>query len=683
MPTMPIRIRALLLCAVYAALLFLVSAPVYGGRGREGDVLKIFNNQRVYVISNVDADAPALADLLLADCPVKERRVLTLSEWNALPKETRWYVTCVYLIDRERLAPWAQVPLNCHAETTENWTEVVRTGRDWGIAYDMTVSAPDLSNLRRAIKSFRSLKEPPRKPLTETVRSLAVVPIGDGAEGAAQPFLGETPRGTRPPHRLPVGEYETRQGRLIATDEVVLLDRSSAVSNAIPTAFAPVADKLLTPGGDVIAWRETKPGGYVRAYISAPTAGMLRAVLNKSGDNLLALAAFEKPTVLATARDLRPVRRVAVATVGGERIDDATANRIAGLAASELRGLNAFEVLERTALTTVLAEIALDQAGLTRGANRAKVQQLAAADALLIVDLSRSEGGTEYTSSAKRTTPPLSGPPRRPSEPSRLRTDLNVGGRDGEIVRVLAEGLLKGVVGTKTDAEYSSALREYRRSTLPLWERSVSDYHARADSRQIEWRQTITARSTVRVAGSLRLVDLADGLVLWEAPIASSDKEEKTQQNRTAYTTGESSSAPDANDLPGGNGEIPGELLARTAETAVSDSLKALPATALLPIATATSDTLAPSEASEEKEVAKTGKVIDVDGETVLIGLGASDSVKVGDVLQIVTAAGTKLRVSIRRVRPRTCDATFVASTNPAHRIRVQIGDVVKPVAKP
>ncbi|MBC8138163.1 MAG: hypothetical protein H8F28_19970 [Fibrella sp.] len=681
---MPIRLRALTLCAVYAALLFLVSAPVYGGRAREGDVLKIFNNQRVYVISNVEADAPALADLLLADCPVKERRVLTLNEWNALPKETRWYVTCVYLIDRERIAPWAQVPLNCRAETTENWIEVIRTGRDWGIAHDITVSAPDLSNLRRAIKAFRNLKESPRKPLTETVRSLAVIPIGDGAEQAAQPFLGETPRGTRPPHHLPVGEYESRQGRLTATDEVVLLDRSSAVATAIPTAFAPVSDKLLTPGGDVFAWRETKPGGYVRAYISAPTTGMLRAVLQKSEGNLLSLAAFEKPTVLATARDLRPVRRVAVATIGGERIDDAAANRIAGLAASELRGLNAFEVLERTALTAVLAEIALDQAGLTRGANRAKVRQLAAADALLIVDLSRSEGGTDYSSSAKRTTPPLPGPPRRPSEPSRLKTDLNVGGKDSEIVRVVAESLLRGVVGTKTDAEYSSALREYRRSTLPLWERSVADYNARADSRQIEWRQTITARSTVRVAGSLRLVDLADGLVLWEVPIASSDKEERTQQTRTAYSTGESSTAPDASDLPSINGEIPGELLARTAETAVAESLKSLPATALLPVATASSAALAPSpDPAEEKEEAISGKVIDVDGGTVLIGLGASDRVKIGDTLEIATATGTKLRVVIRRVRPRTCDATFVASTNPAHRTRVQIGDVVKPFVKP
>jgi hypothetical protein len=681
---MPIRIRAFVLCAVYAAMLFLVSPPAYGGRAREGDVLKIFNNQRVYVISNVEADAPALADQLLADCPVKERRVLSLSEWNALPKETRWYVTCVYLIDRQRTAPWAQVPLGCRAETTENWIEVIRTGRDWGIAHDITVSAPDLAHLRRAIKAFRNLKEPPRKPVTETVRSLAVVPVGDGAEQAIRPFVGETPQGTRPPHRLPVEDYEARQGRLTATDELILVDRSSSSAKVIPSALAPIAEKLFTPNADVFAWRETKPGGYVRAYVSAPTAGMLRAVLRKSEDNLLSLAVFEKPTVLATARDLRPVRRVAVATVGGDRIDDTTANRIAGLAASELRGLNAFEVLERTALTAVLAEIALDQAGLTRGENRAKVRQLAAADALLIVDLSRSEGGTVYSSSAKRTTPPLPGPPRRPSEPSRLRTDLNVGGKNGEVVRVFAESLLRGVVGTKTDEEYSSDLREYRRSTLPSWERSVADYHARADSRQIEWRQTITAQSTVRIAGSLRLVDLADGMVLWEVPIASSDKEERTQQTRTAYSTGENSAAPDATGLPGANGEIPGDLLARTAETAVAESLKTLPATALLPTAVATADTPTvnspPADASEPD---KGGKVIDIDGETVLVGLGASDGVKVGDILEISTATGTKVRVTIRRVRPRTCDASFVSGTLPANRIKVQIGDVAKPVVKP
>jgi hypothetical protein len=280
-------------------------------------------------------------------------------------------------------------------------------------------------------------------------------------------------------------------------------------------------------------------------------------------------------------------------------------------------------------------------------------------------------------------TPPLPGPPRRPSEPSRLKTDLSVGGRGSEIVRVVAEGLLKGVVGTKTDEEYASAMRDYRRSTVPQWERSVAEYHARADSRRIEWRQTITAQSTVRIAGSLRLVDLADGLVLWESPIASTDKEERTQQTRTAYSIGESSTAPDASDLPGGSGEIPGELLARAAETAVADSLKSLPATALLPVAVASSDAETPGTApAENKEPETTGKVIDVDGETVLVGLGATDRIQIGDVLEIATETGTKLRVSVKRVRPRTCDATFVAGTNPAHRIRVQIGDVVKPLAK-
>lgn len=659
------KFRAFFACAVYVALLFLAPAPVQAGRPKEGDVLRIFNNQRVYVITNVDEGAPALADLLLEGCAVKERRVLTLSEWNALPRETRWFVTCVYLVDRERLPLWAQVPLNCRAEPTEVWQEVVRTGRDWGIAYDVTVSAPDRAHLQRAIGSFRRLREAPRKIVTESVRSLAVVPVGDGA---TQAIGTATLRGERFPHTVALRDYQSRQTRMTAMDEIVLVDRGTVTANILPTAFAAVADKLLAPNADVIAWREPKPGGYVRAYLSAPTGAMLASIIAKSPDNLLALAVFGTPTVLASARDLRPVRRVAVAGVAGQCMDDTTAQNVAALAATELRNLNAFEVLERAALTTVLAEIALDQAGLTRGTNRAKVRQLAAADALLIVDLSRSTGGTQYTSSAVRATAPIEPAPRRPAEPSRLRNEFKIGGRNGELLQAVAEGLLKDVVGTKTDAEYDAALREYRRTALPLWERSVRDYQARADNRQIAWRQTITARSTVHIAGSVRLVDLADGLVLWEAPIASTDVAEKTTQTRTACTTGETSAAPGADDLPGANGEIPGELLTRTAEKAVGEILRALPASTLLPCAIA-----APIPSAD---TAQTGKVIDVDGDTVLIGLGAGDGLRVGDTL--VGTGANALRLTVTRVRPRTCDAVFAPDVPKASRPAIKIGDAVK-----
>ncbi|MBC8141549.1 MAG: hypothetical protein H7Y38_08925, partial [Armatimonadetes bacterium] len=640
--------RALFVCAVYAVLLFLAPAPVQAGRPKEGDVLKIFSNQRVYVITNVDEGAPALADALLEGCAVKERRVLSLSEWNALPRETRWFVTCVYLVDRERLPSWSQVPLTCRAEPTEVWQEVVRTGRDWGIAYDVTVSAPDRAHLERAIGSFRRLKEAPRKIVTESVRSLAVVPVG---EGATQAVTGSPLRGDRYPHMVPLRDYQSRQTRMTAMDEIVLVDRGSAIVNTLPTAFAAVSDKLLAANADVVAWRESKPGGYVRAYVSAPTGAMLASIVAKSPDNLLALAAFGTPTVLASARDLRPVRRVAVASVAGQSMDDVTAQSVAALAATELRNLNAFEVLERAALTTVLAEIALDQAGLTRGTNRAKVRQLAAADALLIVDLSRSTGGTQYTSQAVRATAPMEPAPRRPSEPSRLKNDFNVGGRNGDLLKAVVVGLLKNKVGTKTDDEYETDLREYRRTALPAWERSVRDHQARADTRQIAWRQTIAARSTVHIAGSVRLVDLTDGLVLWEAPIASTDVAEKTTQTRTAYTTGEMSAAPGADDLPGANGEIPGELLTRTAEKAVGDLLRALPASALLPSTTA-------PPISADTDTAQTGKIIDVDGDTVLIGLGTNDGLRVGDTL-VGTGASVGLRLQVTRVRPRTCDAVF------------------------
>ena len=663
-----------------AATLLLAPTPAAHGRGkpREGDVLRLFAGQRVYVITDADSDAPALADALLDGCAVKERRVLTLGEWDALPADTRAYVTCVYLIDRERLPPAAQVPPTCRAEKTEDWTEVVRTGHDWGIAYDVTISAPDIAHLRRTVAAFRRLKEAPyRGAVTQAVRSLAVVPVGDGALRAALPVAVDRGDKTAPLHIVVAADYDARQGRVTAMDEIVLVDRSSASAAQFPSAFAAVADKLTAGGGDVIAWRETKPGGYVRAYVSAPSADMLAGVLRKSPDNLLALAAFPQPTVLASARDLRAVRRVAVATVKGAHVTDPAAHRIAGYAATQLRGLDAFEVLERNGLTAVLGEIALDQAGLTKAKNRAKLRTLAAADAVLIVDLTRCEGGTHYAVASERVTPRLQAP-RRPRQPSRLKADIRWNGKEDDTrFRAVAESLLGGIVGRKSDEEYEADMREYRRATLPAYEREIADYNRQAATRAVEWRQTITARSTVKIAGSLRLVDLADGLVLWETPINGSDRADNLRETRTVTTVGEASAEPGSSDLPSADGDLPDELFAHAAENAVEGAVHALSATALLP---SVSTPVGATPRPEAAPVSASGRVIDVDGDSVLVGLGAGDGVAVGATLEAVTAQGTRLRLVVTRVRPRTCDAGFAPDANPLYRGQVKIGDAVKGV---
>ena len=661
-----------------ASLLLVPSLPAQGrSKPHEGDVLRVFSGQRVYIITNTDSDAPALADALLEGCAVKERRVLTLDEWNALPQETRWYVTCVYLVDRERLPAAVSYPANCRAEETEEWMEVIRTGRTWGVAYDITLSAPDIANLRHSVAAFRRLKEAPHQgAITETVRSLAVVPVGEGALHVVQSFAQNTAgkSGAELPHLIPVADYDARQGRVRAMDEILFIDRSSATSAQIPSAFAAVSDKLTADSGDIIAWRETKPGGYVRAYVSAPSAETLAATLRKSPDNLLALAMFPTPTVLATARDLRPVRRVAVATVKGTHVTDPTAHRIAGFAATQLRNLNAFEVLERNGLTAIFSEIALDQAGLTASKNRAKVRTLAAADALLIVDLSRCEGGTRYSLANERLTP-RSSPPRHPSEPSRLKTDIKWNGKENDAnFRAVAESLLGGIVGRKSDETYQSDLREYRRVTLPTYEHEIAEYNRCAANRSIEWRQTITAQSTVKIAGSLRLVDLTDGLVLWEAPITGIDHADNKRETRTLTTIGETSAEPGADDLPDADGDLPDELFAHAAETALGDAVKSLASTALLP--NSHSPTVVPFPVSGMGN--GVGRVIDVDGDSVLVGLGAEDGVKVGATLEATTAHGTKLHLIVTRVRPRTCDAGFAPNTNSLNRGQIKIGDAVK-----
>ena len=68
------------------------------------------------------------------------------------------------------------------------------------------------------------------------------------------------------------------------------------------------------------------------------------------------------------------------------------------------------------------------------------------------------------------------------------------------------------------------------------------------------------------------------------------------------------------------------------------------------------------------------GKILDVDGDTLLIGLGAGDGLKVGDALTVTLEGGIKVRAAVTKVRPRTCDAQFDKSATPAKRAHVLTG---------
>jgi hypothetical protein len=418
---------------------------------------------------------------------------------------------------------------------------------------------------------------------------------------------------------------------------------------------------------------------------SAPNADLLAQVVRNYPDPL---RVPETPTVLATARDLRSVRRVAVAGVRNGTGGPDLARRMASRAATQVRALDAFEVLERAGLSEVLAEIALDQAGITRAGDRARVRQLAAADALLIVEVTDVHGRVEYDATQERLTPRLGAPPPRPPEPSRLRHAINLPGRENDAVaRALTETLLKNVVGVKSSREYKDALNEYNEQTLPRWQREVDDYQARRRRRTVSWKQDVIGKGRATVAGSLRLVDLADGLVLWEAPFSASENERFPVSSRTATTVGEDSS-PESAACPEPSGEAPESLVLRAAEVALAQAVQTLKGTALLPSTTGAGagggDTAAAAagsgggDAADPGSPAPSGRLLDVDGGLLLIGLGAGDGVKLGDALRVTLPDGRSVRVVTTRVRPRTCDAVFdSAAAEHGLRARVAVGQTV------
>ena len=161
----------------------------------------------------------------------------------------------------------------------------------------------------------------------------------------------------------------------------------------------------------------------------------------------------------------------------------------------------------------------------------------------------------------------------RPAGRASMRTD-------DALAQAAMEALLHGVLGYKSDREYRDALDNYNSVTLPRWHRQMSEYNDRYRTREVSWRQEIHAKGAATVTGSLRLVDLVDGLVLWEAPFTGTDQDDSLCEARTAVSTGEDSSPPPP-DYPTSVSEPPAALVAKAAETALEQGIQALRGTAV------------------------------------------------------------------------------------------------------
>jgi hypothetical protein len=629
--------------------------------------LRIFDKAKVYVITNEDI---SLAEAFLEGCGHKERQILTLEEWRKTPSDIRRFVSTVFLINRQSLAAGVHFPEKCAAERDELYTEAVRTWYRTGVTYEVVISAPDAAWLRRGVAEFRRMKEAPRHSIKRNVRSLAVIPVGQEAMNAAVPLLGD--EATKyPAHIMTTTRFVAAQNRLRDTDELYLVDRSVTPDSLFAPTLSEVTAGRSVGTHDTVVWREPKQGGRYRIVYSAPTGALLSEAIRQYPDPLTAPTTA---TVVSTARDLRSVRRIAVVPVPrGEKVT-ALSQQLAGRAASDLRALDSFEVLERAGLSAILGEVALGQAGITKAGDRARIRQLAAADALLLVEITGIGGRTEFSANHKRLTNRMGGPPRRPLEPSRLRVTIAIPGKENDpIVRGLTEALLQRPLGTKSSREYRRELDYYNSYTLPRWQRQVDDYNNEYRNRPITWEQTLNANSGVTVTGSLRLVDLQDGLVLWEAPFSATEREERPHDVSNITTYGEDS-RPGAADVPEATDEVSDGLLAKAAEAGLADGLRALRGTALLPKPAAVSVGASLAGTPDTTPPPTGGRLLDIDGDILLIGLGATDGLKVGDTLTLTLSDGQTIRAVTTRVRPRTCDAVFEKTTPAGLRTRVTVG---------
>ena len=652
-------------------LFFLAPAHSKPPRTKEGDILRIFDSQRVYIITNDDS---ALADALLEGCPLRQKRILSLEEWKEMPDGIRALVSRVFLINREKLPQGVNAPEKCGAENDELFTQVTRTDSTYTTTYETILSAPDSAHLQQAIVEFRRFAEMPRNPIRRNVQSLAIVPLGPETERLARKMMsGNDASAFRLAHILRPGEYAQAQNRLSCADELLLIDRSAINGNA-PTALASAAIEQPVSAADTVAWRTRKSDGRWRVVVTAPNADQLAGVL-KTFSSLKDIP--EDPTVLAKARDLRGVRRIAVAGIKQGKATE-LARQLASQAAMDVRALDAFEVVERDGLSQILGEIALGQAGITRAGDRVRVQRLAAADALLLVEITGIEGRTDYTATHRRLSAFMSAAPPKPMEPSRLKNTLGIS--DPTMVKIV-ESLFSKNIGTKSDDDYKEERDRYQYEILPRWQKQMEFYQQERRNRPVTWEQKTIAHSAVRVRGSLRLVDLSDGLVLWEAPFTAADASDSPFRTAGITITGEDN-RPGPEEMPQATAQVPDELLERAALTGMREGVVTLKNTALLPTSSALAVVPVPAPASTTPAATVapavlTGKILDVDADTLLIGLGAGDGLKVGDSLVVTVDGGQRVPVLITKIRPRTCDAVFDKSATPAQRTGVTVGQMV------
>lgn len=580
--------------------------------------LRLFDKASVRV-GVTDGDE-ALADLLLSGTRPKTRERVLLSELTAGGGANVF----VRLVNRQ----WQSDPDPDIADD-ELFISVERPNKKetW-----VTLSAPDALWLRQAVFDFRSLRELPKESLRRRVRSLAVVPIGIDTKAASR-LLNEK-RATV----IPVADWE--KARLSHADELLLIDRSAP----LPASIRESVERQTARRGDTIAWKEDKPGGGMRMFVCGPAAASVEEVTRK-GIPFERLG--EQATVLHSARDLTGVRRVAVSGLGRDPFAQKLADMMAGRAASGLRSLDAFEVLEREGLKNILAELALGQAGITKGADRARIRQLAAADALLIVDVEESGGNTNLQGRYERITPKMPPAPRRPLEPSRYRLPVDT---DHPKTRGLLEAMA-GRGSLKHPEDYREEMYYYQTRTLPAWQSRMRDWERERRTRQVQWRVDAGLSGTLNLRGSMRLVDLTDGLVLWETPFETTEKGEQPASGRRTITTiGEDSSPGEPRGRNGEQAGAPEFLLSDAVDSVLEQAVGALKAGAILP------STL---PAAEPVKAQPAGKILDVDGDHLLIGLGASDGVSMGDTLRVRLENGTWAKLTVTRIRPRTCDATL------------------------
>ena len=424
-------------------------------RAREGDVLRIFEGQRVYVITN---DEPETADALLEGCHLRQKRIMTPEEWAEMPENIRALVTRVFLVNRERLPLGAMLPATCPADGDDAFTQVTRNEFRSSTTFEAVISAPDAVQLRQLAKDFRRLSEMPRTPIKRSAPSLAIVPVGPEAERVArQSFLKHDSARLRIAHILRPDDYARVQPRLYASDELFLIDRSATGAVVSPILAGLTADRPIG-ATETVAWRTRKADGKIRAVISAPNADQLAS----AAKGIACIADLpEEATTLSNARDLRSVRRIAVA---GIKMGKATelARQLAARAATDVRALDAFEVVEREGLSQILGEIALGQAGITKAGDRVKIRQLAAADALLLVEITGIEGRTDYSATHRRLTPAMPPAPSKPLEPSRLKNTLGI---TNQGVLKVVEAVFSHNIGTKSDDDYREECDRYNNDT--------------------------------------------------------------------------------------------------------------------------------------------------------------------------------------------------------------------------